>query len=634
MSTDITHPTQTPAVDNTGQANQSAIDAIPTTQTPAVDNTGQANQSAIDAIPTTQIPAVDNTGQANQSAMDAIPTTQIPAVDNKELVEELSTVTIPTTQIPAVDNKELVEELSTVTIPTTQIPAVDNQQLLRVWNTNIIPTTPTPVVDNKQQLIELGIDKIPTIKLPVVASRLKPRRRKSKGLQLLIIGVVTTVLFSVILSTYLLALENTSNHQTQSRRQQATPPVVTTPIVATASTATSTQDAQEVTAVGQQYMNALLKQQYNTMWSLLHPQVQAMWPNETSFTNYWQTRFQGFTLQQFTLGDVHSLSFWVNPETMTRYDQVEVLPISLQLSPQVSTDKLALLPTLDHNPSQLFQNLPLIAQRTTIRTGRETADQWLILSGGPADLEAPILPPITPVSRTIRMPILMYHHITDVPTHNVIDLSLTVTPKVFGQQLDYLKQHGYHTITFNQLFDFLYYNGPLPSKPIILTFDDGYDDAYTFAYPILKEHGYSGMFYIITGKVGWKGQATWDQLHKMLTNGMQMGSHTITHRNMGEVWRLSHAEAQQELQQSQHDLQTQLGLVIQQFCYPTGEPFHHEKPIVQQAIMALLEQDGYIGATTDPPPMGMTQDSQKPFILLRVRVDGRESLQEYSNSIP
>jgi peptidoglycan/xylan/chitin deacetylase (PgdA/CDA1 family) len=306
----------------------------------------------------------------------------------------------------------------------------------------------------------------------------------------------------------------------------------------------------------------------------------------------------------------------------------------LQLSSQVSADKLALLPTTDQNPSQLFQNLPLIAQRTTTRMGRETADQWLILSGGPADLEAPILPPVTPVSRKINIPILMYHHITDVPPHNILDLSLTVTPNVFGQQLDYLKLHGYHTITFNQLFNFLYYNGPLPSKPIILTFDDGYDDAYTFAYPILQKHGYSGMFYIITGKVGWKGQATWDQLREMLANGMQMGSHTITHRNMGEVWRISPQEAQQEFQQSRQDLQTQLGIIIQQFCYPTGEPFHHEKPVVQQAIMALLEQDGYIGATTDPPPVGMTQDSQKPFILLRVRVDGRESLQEYFNSFP
>jgi peptidoglycan/xylan/chitin deacetylase (PgdA/CDA1 family) len=406
------------------------------------------------------------------------------------------------------------------------------------------------------------------------------------------------------------------------------------PTAVPTSTGTSTQDAQQVTALGQQYMNSLLNQQYHIMWLLLHPQLQAMWPNETSFTHYWQTRFQGFTLQNFTLGQVHSLSFWVNPETMTRYNQVEVIPISLQLSAQVPADKVSQLPTVDQNPSKIFQNLPLIAVRSTLQTDREMAEQWLILNGGPADLEAPILPPLTPVSRTLTMPILMYHHITDVPTHNILDLSLTVTPNVLNQQLDYLKRNEYHTITFNQLFDFLYYNGPLPSKPIILTFDDGYDDAYTFAYPILQKHGYSGMFYIITGKVGWKGQATWGQLCEMLANGMQMGSHTITHRNMGAVWRSSHAQAQQELEQSQQDMQKQLGIVIQQFCYPTGEPFHHEKPVVQQAIMKLLEQDGYIGATTDPPPAGLTQDSQKPFILLRGRVDGRESLQSFFKSIP
>ena len=455
---------------------------------------------------------------------------------------------------------------------------------------------------------------------------------------MLLVGAVVTVLFCVIGGTYVLASENllrTQRPQDSSSyaisQLRKLKPERTMP---TATQDASTEDAQEVTALGQQYMNALLSQQYNIMWLLLHPQVQAMWPNETSFSNYWQVRFRGFTLQNFTLGQAHSLSFWVNPETMMRYNQVEALPISLQLSAQVSANQLSQLPTLDQNPSQLFQNLPLIAQRTTLQTGREMSEQWLILSGGPADLEAPILPPIMPVRRTINIPILMYHHITNVPTHNILDFSLTVNPIVFSRQLDYLKQRGYHTITFNQLFDFLYYNGPLPSKPIILTFDDGYDDAYNFAYPILQAHGYSGMFFIITGKVGWKGQATWDQLREMLANGMQMGSHTVHHVNIGLIWRVSHTVAQQELQQAKQDLQAQLDIVIQQFCYPTGEPFHHEKPVVQQAVMALLAQDGYIGATTDPPPVGITQDSQKPFILLRVRVDGRESLQAFYASIP
>jgi len=613
------------------------MDTIPTTPPPAVDNKELIEELGTVTIPTIQPPALDNKDLIEELSTVTIPTTPPPALDNKDLIEELGTVTIPTTQIPAIDNKGLIEELGTAIIPTTQIPAIDNKGLIEELGTVTTPTTQIPAADNKQQALELGIDKIPTIKLPVVARQSKLRKHKQKGPRLVIIGAVTTLLLFVIVSTYVLASQNSLSHTVSQDSQHDSSHAVSQQNIPTAvptSTGTSTQDAQQITALGQQYMNALLNQQYNIMWSLLHPQVQAMWPDETSFTNYWQTRFQGFTLQNFTLGQVHSLSFWVNPETMTRYDQVEVLPISLQLSAQVPANKVSQLPTIDQNPSKVFQNLPLIAVRSTLQTGREMAEQWLILSGGPADLEAPILPPITPVSRTLTMPILMYHHITDIPTHNTLDLSLTVTPNVLSQQLDYLKRNGYHTITFNQLFDFLYYNGPLPSKPIILTFDDGYDDAYKFAYPILQAHGYSGMFYIITGKVGWKGQVTWDQLREMLANGMQMGSHTITHRNMGAVWRSSHAEAQQEFQQSQQDMQTQLGTVIQQFCYPTGEPFHHEKPVVQQAIMALLEQDGYIGATTDPPPVGMTQDSQKPFILLRVRVDGRESLQSFFKSIP
>lgn len=656
--------------EKTGESKEAGMDAMPTALIPSGDNEEQVEKLSIDTTPISQHAIVENLELIGELSIGLIPTTNPVVLDDQELTIE-SMVTIPTTLMPVVNNAQLSGELGTNVIPTTPVPAVSNLELVIEPSMDVVPSIqtgnpelvtepaadvvsiiqPPPVsnpdlpelsahiistftpaaIDNKEQAIAVGIDRIPTIKLPVVINQ-----RKRKGSPLLVVGFASILLFSVIMSTYLLVSANLLPHrtsqQTHVRPRQATPAVITPTM--TTPTVTLPDDAGEVTALGQQYMHALFNQQYNTMWSLLHPQVQAMWPDESSFSNYWKTRFQDFTLQQFTLGQVHSLAFWVNPETMKRYNQVEVLPISLQLSPQVSADKLSQLPILDQNPSQLFQNLPLIAQRTTIRTGREISDQWLILSGGPADLEAPILPPITPISRTISIPILMYHHVTDVPTHNLLDFSLTVTPSVFGQQLDYLKQHGYHTITFNQLFDFLYYNGPLPSQPILLTFDDGYDDAYQFAYPILQKHGYSGMFYIITGKVGWKGQATWDHLREMLANGMQMGSHTITHRNIGAVWRFSHAEARQELQQSKRDMQTQLGSLIQQFCYPTGEPFHHEKPVVQQAIMELLEQDGYIGATTDPPPVGMRQDSQKPFILLRVRVDGRETLQAFFDSIP
>jgi len=383
-------------------------------------------------------------------------------------------------------------------------------------------------------------------------------------------------------------------------------------------------------AVTTQYMHAFLTHQYHAMWSLLHPQVQAVWKNEETFAAYWNTRFQEYTLHNFTVGQAKAVSSWTNPETMIIYHNVEQFSVSLQLDLKVQ--HTAATPPETVHPSQLYQNIPFVVQQVADKNS--AAGHWLVLNGGPADLEAPILPPTTPIATTVNVPILMYHHISDVPTYNALDKSLTVTSALFNQQLDHLKARGYHTITFNQLFDALYYNGPLPTKPIILTFDDGYDDAYTVAYPALTKHGFSGMFYIITGKVGWQGQMTWHQLSGMQANGMQMGSHTIHHVDMGQVYTNSQEQAQQELQVSRDTMQQHLGIVIQQFCYPSGEPFRHGSLYLRQAIVALLASDGYVGATTDPGMTGVTQTSQDPFVLLRLRIDGRDVLDNFIARLP
>lgn len=381
-------------------------------------------------------------------------------------------------------------------------------------------------------------------------------------------------------------------------------------------------------SLAQHYMQAFRAQHYQEMWLMLDPKVQAQWANQNAFSLYWKHRFQGYTLTNVSFGVAYARPLWVNPETMQQYTNVIVVPVSLQLRLQ-NLGQATNLPPEDVHPDALFQHLPFVVQH--VHTPK---DQWFVIAGGPADLEAPLLAPLTPTARIAQVPILMYHHISDVPTKNVLDLSLTVTPTAFSQQLDYLQAHGYHSITFNQLFDALYYGMALPTKPIILTFDDGYEDNYTFAYPILVKHGYSGMFYIITGKVGWDGQMTWNQLSTMLTHGMQMGSHTVHHVNIGQVLLNSYDQAQQELQISQSTLQQKLGIVVQHFCYPSGEPFRHGSLSLQQAVMSLLAQDGYIDATTDPGMTGINQQSQHPFILLRTRVDGRELFSTFESNLP
>ncbi len=392
----------------------------------------------------------------------------------------------------------------------------------------------------------------------------------------------------------------------------------------------SQANANAAHTVAQQYMQALLAQHYTAMWVLLDAQQQAKWPNETSFATFWQNKFQAYQLQQFSLGKAQWHAFWVDAETMRQYNNVEELPVSLQLTLKNPPADSATVPPEDLNPGSVLKNLPFVVEQITDATGKPA---WRVLSAGPADMEAPILPPLNAVVRTVQVPILMYHHVNDTPTHNVLDLSLTVTPTMLGQQLDYLKAQGYHSITLNQLMNALYYGAPLPSKPIIFSFDDGHEDNYHFAYTILRNHGYSGVFYIITGEVGWDGQMNWGQLQDMLLHGMQIGSHTVHHVDMGDVLAYSQLEAQQELQISKATLEKNLGIVIQHFCYPNGGPFKTGSQSLRQRVVALLAEDGYVSATTDPGMTGIVQQSQAPFVLLRVRVDGRESLQGFEESV-
>ncbi|HEY5005228.1 MAG TPA: polysaccharide deacetylase family protein [Ktedonobacteraceae bacterium] len=447
-------------------------------------------------------------------------------------------------------------------------------------------------------------------------TRHESQRRRMRLAKILLVTSILSIVVAGGLSAYLLFFTSTPTPNVHVLAKQEP------------QTITNNPDIDAFKTIANQYMKDGIQGDFAQDWSLLDPSLRTLWPNQQAFTTFWQAHFQNYTLKGFSLGKVSQLPIWVNPETMIQYTNVLKIGISLQIELKPGLSQAQLAPEALH-PAQLLQNIPLIAEQTT-----NTGKTWLVVEGGPFDLEAPILPPVQPVTTTVQVPIPMFHHIADVPATDALTQSLEVAPTLFTQQMDYLKTQGYHTITFNQLFNALYYAGPLPKKPIILTFDDSYDDAYKFAYPILKAHGFSGMFYIITGKIGWQGQMTWGQMYTMLQNGMQMGSHTIHHVDMGQVLNESVVQAQQELQISQLALQRRFGIPIQQFCYPAGEPFNHGTLAEQQQIVSLLAQDGYIGATTDPGVTGTTQDSTTPFQLLRIRVDGRSSLQEFEGSMP
>lgn len=128
---------------------------------------------------------------------------------------------------------------------------------------------------------------------------------------------------------------------------------------------------------------------------------------------------------------------------------------------------------------------------------------------------------------TVCVPIIMYHNILK---SNSRSSKFIVTENQFEEDLKYLKEKGYNTVVMEDLVAYVYDNKPLPEKPIVLSFDDGYYNNYVYAYPLLKEYGFKGVLSVIGyytdlyTENGEKNEnyshVTWDDIKEMSTSGV------------------------------------------------------------------------------------------------------------------
>ena len=366
------------------------------------------------------------------------------------------------------------------------------------------------------------------------------------------------------------------------------------------------------------FMKAMLHKDWTSMWLMLSPGAQKLWQGEKDFIHFEQSKFGSLQLKSFTNSSAHMQNTWLDPDTTQVYSNVEVLNISLVAS---ASQGLLTQPSTHALSADLFRN--------TLFALVNVQSKWRVLLAGPADLDAPVLIPATLPATKLLVPIFMYHHVSNQPASNYLGYGLTVTSTNFNAQLDWLQQKGYHSITQTELFDALYYGKALPAHPMILTFDDGYEDVYKNALPALLAHHYRGVFYIITGMISGN-YMTWPQVRILAQDGMQISSHTIHHVNIGQP--PSWTSTQKELLLSKETLEAQLNQPVQFFCYPTGEPFHNDPVYEQQIVLADLFKDGYVSATLDPFNFdSVIQNAQTPYQLPRIRVSGGESLQLFTS---
>lgn len=207
------------------------------------------------------------------------------------------------------------------------------------------------------------------------------------------------------------------------------------------------------------------------------------------------------------------------------------------------------------------------------------------------------------------IPVLNYHQINDRDKN-----ALTVTSSQFAAQMDYLKAAGYHTITATELADALERGAPLPPKPVLLTFDDGYLDNYTVAYPILKERGMKAAIFLITDYVGrYPNYLTWEQAREMQKNGIEFGSHTLNHVDLTQC--ASAAEVRRQLVNSKSALEWRLERPIEFLAYPCGQR--------NEMIIAQLKDTGYRAAFT--VELGFDFLGDNPYELHRIPIFGGNS---------
>lgn len=186
------------------------------------------------------------------------------------------------------------------------------------------------------------------------------------------------------------------------------------------------------------------------------------------------------------------------------------------------------------------------------------------------------------------VPILAYHQVGSLPEVYSVDAA------EFEQQMKYLSEHGYTAISLAELFASRQ-GGKLPPRPVIITFDDGYEDNYLTAMPIMEKYGMKGTIFVIAGQVGQPEYMTWEQLKTLQLKGMEIGSHTYSHVALNEI---TPSEQLAELVRSKQVLEANLGLSVDFLAYPYGQ--------YDRATMAALQQAGYTAACTGIPGLGTT----------------------------
>ena len=227
---------------------------------------------------------------------------------------------------------------------------------------------------------------------------------------------------------------------------------------------------------------------------------------------------------------------------------------------------------------------------------------------------------------TLPIPILMYHLVTPEPLSAF--RKYAVTPTAFSAQMKWLAWAGYVPINLDDWLNYRNDKTMLPSRPVIITFDDGLEDCVKHAVPILQAQGFAAIFYLVAGLMGETSRwlrlergiefplMDWTTARQLLAGGFQCGSHSMSHPRLAS---LSGAACREELLRSRQLLEDNLGQEIKHLAYPYGS-------FTEQVQVAVAET-GYRSACSVQIGLSPCDDDQ--LALHRIPVSGQDSLFDF-----
>lgn len=217
----------------------------------------------------------------------------------------------------------------------------------------------------------------------------------------------------------------------------------------------------------------------------------------------------------------------------------------------------------------------------------------------------------------VPVPILMYHVIAE-PQGDVSLPELFVSPADFVGQMAWLGRHGFHAVTLRAVWNSWHGGGRLPSRPIVISFDDGYRSAVGTALPTLASHGWAGVLNLTVSHVGPSGLRV-RGVRRLIRAGWEIGAHSMTHPDLTA---LGGSALEREVAGSRSAIRRLFDVPVDFFCYPSGR--------YNAAVIDAVRRAGYLGATTTED--GLARVSE-PYTLDRVRINGSDGVRGFAAKI-